>query len=252
MSLRGARVVAAVSALFWAMPMFGLVDLLVVLVNDPDWRESYLLESGWGVLFGILVALPLAVFAARPRVGAGVVVAELGAVAVAMAAAALWTGYWPQLVPAAMVAGDAVLLGAVAKVRPAAPPVDRVLRVLVVAGAVIGGAYAAGLVDAHPMYRPDITNGLDHLPMQVTVGLAMITVGAVAAGAVGGRAAGWRLPVWTLAGSIGWVGGWSVVHPDVPGSMDTALGAAAICWAVLFAVAAEWRARRTTSAQVGA
>ena len=250
MSLRGARVVAGVSALFWAVPMFGLVDLLVVLVNDPDWRESYLLEAGWGVLFCILVAAPLAVYAARPRVGAGVVVAELGAVAAAMAVAALWTGYWPQLVPAAMVAGDAVLLGAVAKVRPAAPPVDRVLRVLVVAGAVIGGAYAAGLVDAHPMYRPDITNGLDHLPMQVTLGLAMITVGAVAAGAVGGRAAGWRVPVWTLAVAVGWVGGWSVVYPDVPGSIDTGLGVAAVAWAVAFAGAAEWRARRTVPAAV--
>lgn len=252
MSLRGARVVAGVSALFWAVPMFGLVDLLVVLVNDPGWRESYLLEAGWGAIFAILVAVPLGVYAARPAVGAGVVVAELGAVAVAMAAAALWTGYWAQLVPAVMVAGDAALLGAVARVRPAAPPVDRFLRVLVVVGAVIGGAYAAGLVEEHPMYRPDITNGLDHLPMQVTLGLVMITVGAVAAGAVGGRTAGWRLPVWTLALAVGWVGGCSVAYPDVPGSMDTGLGMAAIVWAVLFAGVAEWRARRTTPAEVRA
>jgi hypothetical protein len=130
--------------------------------------------------------------------------------------------------------------------------VDRFLRVLVVAGAVVGGAYAAGLVDAHPMYRPDITNGLDHLPMQVTLGLVMITVGAVAAGAVGGRARGWRVPVWTLAPAVGWVGGWSVVYPDVPGSMDTGLGLAAVVWAGLFAGVAEWRTRRTTPAQVPA
>ena len=65
-SLRGARVVAGLSALFWAVPMFGLVDLLVVVVNDPGWRESYLLEAGWGVLFAVLVAGPLAVYAVRP------------------------------------------------------------------------------------------------------------------------------------------------------------------------------------------
>jgi len=237
--------VAGLSALFWTVPMFGLVDLLVVLVNDPGWRESYLLEAGWGALFAILVAAPLAVFAFRPVVGAGVVVAELVAVAVAMAAAALWCGYWAQLVPAAMVAGNAALLAAAARVRPGAPPVDRVLRVLVVAGAVVGGAYSAGLVDAHPMPQPDITNGLDHLPMQVAVGLCVITVGAVAAGALGGRFAGWRVPAWTLATATGWLGGWSLVYPDVPGSMDTGLGAAAVAWAVAFAVAAEWRARRT-------
>ena len=246
MNLKAARIVAGVSALFWAVPFFGLVDLLVVLVNDPDWRESYLLETGWGVLFTLLVAAPLVAFTVRPAVGGGIVVAQLLAVAVAMAAAALWTGYWAQLVPAAMVAGDAVLVGALAGVRYGAPPVDRALRLLVVAGAVLGGAFSAGLVDSYPSPRPDITLGLDHLPMQVSLGLTMITVGAVAAGAVGGRAAGWRVPVWTLAVAIGWVGGWSVVYPDVEGSMGRGLGAAAVAWAVAFAGVAEWRARRTT------
>jgi hypothetical protein len=245
-SLRVARTVAGVSALFWAVPFFGLVDLLVVLVNDPDWRASYLLETGWGVLFAVLVAAPLAAFAVRPGLGAGVVVAQLLAVAVAVAAAALWTGYPVQLVPAALLAGDAVLVGALAGVRPVAPPVDRVLRLLVVAGAVIGGAFSAALVDHHPSARPDITLGLDHLPMQVSLGLAMITVGAVAAAAVGGRSRGWRLPVWTLAPGVAWLGGWSVVYPDLEGSMGRGLGAAAVAWAVVFLVTAEVRVRRTT------
>jgi hypothetical protein len=87
--------------------------------------------------------------------------------------------------------------------------------------------------------------------MQVSLGLAVITVGAVGAGAVGGRAAGWRVPVWTLAGSIGWVGGWSVVYPDLEGSMGSGLGVAAVGWAVAFAVTAEWRGRRRTPATSG-
>jgi hypothetical protein len=240
-----ARSVAGVSAAFWAVAFFGLIDLLVVVVNDPGWRGSYLLESGWGVIFTFLVAVPLAVYAVRPAVGAGVVVAQLLAVALAMVAAALWTGYLPQLVPAALVAGDGALVGALAGVRYAAPPLDRALRMLVVAGAVGGGAFAASVVDGFPSPRPDITLGLDHLPMQASLGLVVITLGAVAAGAVGGRAAGWRVPVWTLVVSIGWVGSWSVVYPDLEGSMGRGLGAAAVAWAVLFAVIAEWRVRRT-------
>jgi hypothetical protein len=242
-----ARIVAAVTALFWALPMFGLIDLLVVVVNDPDWHASYLLETGWGVLFAVLVAAPLLVYVVRPALGAGVVVVQLLAISVAIAAAALWTGYLPQLVPALLVAGNGAALAVLARVRWAAPPIDAVLRILVVAGAVLGGAFAAASVDNHPMPDPDITMGLDHLPMQAALGLAVITVGAVAAGAVGGRAAGWRVPVWTLTLAVGWTGCWSVVYPDVPGSMDRGLGVAAVGWAVLFASAAEWRVRRTTS-----
>lgn len=246
MNLKAARIVAGLSALFWAFPMFGLIDLLVIVVHDPSWRESYLLETGWGAIFGILVAAPLTIFAVRPAVGAGVVVAEMVAVSVAMAVAALWTGYLAQLVPAALVAVSAGLVGALARVRFSAPPVDRALRLLVVAAAVLGGAYSAALVEDHPMFRPDITNILDHLPMQATLGLAMITVGAVAAGAVGGQVAGWRVPVWTLAVAIGSVGWSSVVYPHLPGSMGRGLGAAAVAWAVAFAGVAEWRSRRTT------
>lgn len=250
MHVTAARIVSAVTALFWALPMFGVIDLLVVVVNDPGWHDSYLLETGWGVLFTVLVAAPLAVFAVRPAVGAGVVVAQLLAVAVAVAAAALWTGYLPQLVVGLLLAGNGAAVAALTRVRWAAPPVDAVLRLLVVAAAVLGGAFAARSVDAHPMTHPDITLGLDHLPMQASLGLAMITVGAVAAGAVGGGAAGWRVPVWTLSLAVGWTGCWSVVYPGVPGSMGVGLGVAAVAWSVLFAAAGEWRARRTTSRRV--
>lgn len=251
-SPRGARAIAALSGMVWLVLFFGLADLLVVVVNDPGWRESYLLEAGWGVLFGLLVAVPLLAYAIRPSIGSGVVVAQLLAVAAAVAAAAVWSGHPGQLVPAALVSGNALMLGVVAGVRYVPPPVDGALRLLVIAGAVGGGAFAAGLVENHPMVHPDITWGLDHLPMQAAIGLVVVSLGAVAAGAVGGRAAGWRVPVWTLVGSIGWLGWWSAVYPDVPGSMDTGLGRAAVIWAVAFAGTAEWRARRTAPEAIAA
>ena len=251
MNLVGTRIVAGVVALFWLVGFFGLIDLLVVVENDPDWHDSYLLEAGWGALFTFLVAGPQLALAARRSVAPGVVVAELLAVAVAITGAALWSGSLPLLVAAVLVAANALLLGAMSEVRRAFPPLDRALRILVVVGAALGGAFAARVLADHPMAEPDITNGLDHLPMQAALGLAMATVGAVAAAAVGGRVPGWRVPVWTLALAVGWVGGWSIVYPDLAGSMGAGLGVAAVAWAVLFAGVAEWRARRRTPATSG-
>ena len=248
MHLLAARAVAGVSALFWGIAFFGLADLLVVVVNDPDWRDSYLLEAGWGVLFTFLVAVPLVAVAVRPT--QGVHLAQLLAVAVAIAAAAVWSGYLPQLIPAALVAGNALVIAALTGARFVGPPLDPMLRWLVVAGAVGGGAFAAMAVDNHPMTVPDLTWGLDHLPMQAAVGLAVITVGMVATAGVGGRVSGWRVPVWTLAATVGWVGYWSTAYPDVEGSLGRGFGWSAVAWAVAFVVVAESQARRTASADV--
>ncbi|QNN52566.1 hypothetical protein [Nocardioides mesophilus] len=250
MRTAASRIFAVLTAAFWAVGFFGTIDLLVVMFFDDSWRESYLLETGWGTLFTVLVAAPLLVHAVRPRTG-GLVAAQLLAVAVAIAAAAVWTGYLPQLVPALLLAANAAGLAALSRAHAAAPPIDGWLRWLVVAGAVLGGAFAAACVDTYPSLSPDITLGLDHLPMQAALGLAVITLGAVAAAAVGGRVPGARLPVWTLAGSVAWVGWWSTAYPDLEGSMGRGLGTAAIAWGCAFAAAAEWRLRRS-AVRVGA
>ena len=241
-----ARVVAALGSVLFAGVLFGLIDLATVLVNDPDWTGSYLLEAGWGALLSLLVAVPLAGLALRPR--RGILVAQLVAVAVAMAVAAVWAGSTRQVVPATVVVVLAALVGQLAGHRLHPLPLDRALRWLAVLGAVGGGTFAARVLDGYPTPEPDITMGLDHHPMQAALGLAVATVGAVAAAGVGGRAAGWRLPVWTLAVAVGWVGAWSTVYPDVPGSAGGTLGAVAVAWAVAFAAVAEWRVRRTATA----
>jgi hypothetical protein len=238
-----ARLLAALGAVFFALPFFGVVDLLVVLVNDPDWRTSYLLEAGWGVLFTVLVAAPFAGLAFRPE--RGLLVAQLVAVSVALAAATLWSAYAPALVPAVLVVVLATGVGQLAGIRPRAVPLDRWLRWIVVLGAVGGGAFATRVVGEYPAAEPDITWGIDHHPVQAAVGLALVAVAAVAAAGVGGRVAGWRVPVWTVALGAGWLGAWSIGYPDVPGSAGRDLGTAALAWAVLFAVTAEVRVRCT-------
>ncbi len=241
-----ARVVAGLGSVFFAVVFFGLVDLQTVLRHDPGWRESYLLETGWGVLFTLLVAVPLGALAARPH--RGILLAQLVAVSVAIAAATLWSGYAPLLVPATVVVVLAAAVGQLAGHRPRGLPLDRALRWLAVLGAFGGGAFATRVLAEYPAAQPDVTWGLDHHPMQAALGLGVATVAAVAAAGVGGRAAGWRVPVWTLGAGAAWAGGWSVAYPDVPGSAGTVLGAGAFAWGLAFAGVAEWRVRRTVPA----
>ncbi len=162
---RTARAVAALSAAFWVLPFFGLIDLVVIFLNDPEWKADYLLELGWGLLFTVLVGAPL--LAGAVRGVTGLLVAQLFAVALAVVAAALWTGYLPQLVPAAVLALDAALLAWLAGLRGRGVALDPWLRVVVVVGAVGAGAFAAATVAAFPASEADVTWGLDHEPMQV-------------------------------------------------------------------------------------
>ena len=53
----GARLIAAVSAVVWGLLFFGVIDLLVAVEHTPGFYESYLLETGWGLLYTFLVAL---------------------------------------------------------------------------------------------------------------------------------------------------------------------------------------------------
>ena len=104
-----------------------------------------------------LIAAPLVALAVRPT--QGVHLAQLLAVAVAVTAAAVWTGYLPQLVPAVLVAVNALVIAALTGGTVRGSAAGPWLRWLVVAGAVGGGAFAAMAVDNHPMTVPDITWG---------------------------------------------------------------------------------------------
>ncbi len=110
-----ARTLAVVTALFWAVPFFGLVDLAVPILETPGFYEAYLLETGWGVLYTFLVAMPLLVLAVAPRwvlplLGLAVVAASLAVTAVVAAS-------WVQLALAAAIALNAGLLATLVRHR---------------------------------------------------------------------------------------------------------------------------------------
>jgi hypothetical protein len=70
MQMRGgvvaARVLAVAGALFWGILWFGLIDLLVVVLQDERFHEDYLFESGWGLLYLLLVTVPWSCWPSGP------------------------------------------------------------------------------------------------------------------------------------------------------------------------------------------
>ncbi len=87
----GARVVAARAVVFWGLLWFGLIDLLVVIEQDERFHEHYLFESGWGLLYLVVVAVPLVVLAMRP--GDPIACAQLVVATAAVLLGALWVSH---------------------------------------------------------------------------------------------------------------------------------------------------------------
>ncbi len=226
---------AVLLALFWALPWFGLIDLLVVVEQDQLFAQDYLMESGWGLLYVVLVTVPLVALAWRP--GRRVPLDQLWACTAAVLVGGVWGYAWPQLVTGlglAVSAGLLEWLGHAPRPRLVAP--DRVLGVLALLALVAAVPYGAPLA-RNTTRVEDITNGVSHYPMQAALGLALAGVAGVAALHRS------RLPVWTAAGCAAWLGVESVVYPDLVASLGVLGGWAALAWAVALVVAGE-RARR--------
>src|SRR4051794_40526977 len=81
------RVAAVILAVWWGLVFFGLIDLLAFL-QGPEFHDSILLSTGWGLLFLFLVAGPLSVLALRPGSAASSASAQIGCVTVALVVAA--------------------------------------------------------------------------------------------------------------------------------------------------------------------
>jgi hypothetical protein len=84
-----ARAVAAIGAVFWVWLFFGVQDTLTVFVEGQDFAAHYVMESGWSLLFLLLVATPLIGLACRPH--SPVLAAAVIAVAPGSAGAGLAT-----------------------------------------------------------------------------------------------------------------------------------------------------------------
>lgn len=231
-----ARVVAVLAAVFWGFLWFGLIDLLVVVEQDERFHEHYLLESGWGLLYLVLVTVPLLVLARRP--GEPVALAQLAVATLAVLVGAVWGVAWPQLwngLGLVLTVGLLAWLGRARPVRWHRP--DPVLAVLAVAGLPAAVVYGAPLA-RNTTDVEDITNGVSHYPMQASLALAV--VGLVALAAVTRS----RLPAWTAAFSAVWLGVESVVYPDLKASLGTTGGALTAAWGLLVVAAVEVARRR--------
>jgi hypothetical protein len=232
-----ARVLAVAGALFWGILWFGLIDLLVVVEQDERFHQHYLFESGWGLLYLVLVTVPLVVLAARP--GAPVALAQLAVVTVAVLVGALWAGAWPQLWNGLGLALTVAVLAWSGRGRlPRGRRPDPLLAVLAVvalpAAVVYGGPLARDTTDL-----ADITNGVSHHPMQASLALAIAALAGLAATTRS------RLPAWTAGFSALWLGVESVVYPDLRGSLGAVGGSLGAVWGVLVIVGVQVARRRT-------
>jgi len=235
-----ARVVAVLAAVLWGFFWFGLIDLLVVVTQDERFHEHYLLESGWGLLYLVLVTAPLVVLARRP--GEPVALAQLAVATLAVLAGGVWGAAWPQLWNGLGLVLTVVLLAWLGRgrlVQWRRP--DPVLAALAVVGLPAAVVYGAPLA-RNTTDVEDITNGVSHYPMQASLALAV--VGLVALAAVTRS----RLPAWTAAFSAIWLGVESVVYPDLRASLGTTGGVLTVVWGVLVVAAVQVVRRRRLTA----
>ena len=223
-----------------------MIDLLVRFVPVDDFYDTYLLETGWGVLYFILVTVPLLSVAFVPALTSPVTQVALAGCAVAVAA--VLTTTWLQLWPAGgllMIAGLLFVLGgrstyrpSVAEPRPTslATRIDIPTLLLAVAAAVPLIWFAAEMVTSAREGRypnDDITVGLNHWPMQTALPLTILAT----AGLTALRQSGWQVSAWTVVAGTAWMGVFSVAYPHHAGSFGLPGGSGAILWSALFAAA---------------
>lgn len=231
-----ARVVAGVLAAFWALGWFGLFDLLVVLLQDKAFDAVYLLQSGWGLLYLVLVAGPMAVLCLRP--GRRVAIDQVWVCAAVVLAGGVWGYDGCQLLTGLGLAVSAGLVEWLGRgPRPRWTGVDPVMAVLALLALVAAVAYGDPLA-RNTTGTEDVTNGVSNYTMQATVALAIACVALLAA------ARRSRLPLWTAAFCAAWLGLESVVYPDLVGSLGVLGGCAAVAWAVVLGLSGERRLRR--------
>jgi len=237
-----ARIVTIVVALFWGVPFFGVIDLITVPIQDETFYQHYLLETGWGLLYTLLVMVPLILWAVRPRWR--VFPHQVFVVAAAVLLAGLLTPA-PRQVLVAFLLALSVVPSLVASRPPAPDPrlgfrgLDRTLLVLAALAAVGAAIYAVQMIAAARAGKPDDdTWGLMHLPMQAGFGLALAGTAATTLLATRTHVAGWRLSTLPTAVCAVWFGVVSIVYPDHLGSVGQPAGVAVIVWGVVWSAVA--------------
>ena len=225
--------IAAVSAVLWGFLDFGIIDLATAVFRDPDFAQHYVLETGWGVLYLVLVAGPFAALAVRPRTG--LLLWQLGVVAVALTLAALVAGQPGHLVPATAIGATAALLWWLADAE--APVLTwrwDPAAVVAALGALPWCWYAVRM--ARSTFNDEITNGLTHYPAQGALGFAL-ALGAVLIAVAATGTPGRVVATCLLSSAAFLLGVESAVNPTLVGSLGTAGGLLAAGWSLAFLLA---------------
>jgi len=249
----GARAFAGGSSLFWTLVFMGVVDLAVPIQETPGFYESYLLETGWGVLYTLLVGAAFVSLAVRP--GMVMPLTQVGIVAVCVAVTAVAAGSWIQLVPGLLLGLNCYVflrLGRYRRVRGNwyPPRLDPLVGALALGLVPLGVLFAVDMVNGFREGRPpldDDTWYIDHWPMQAAFALAAAGVAVAVAAGVRNRSSGTAVSAGCVAVAVGWFGYWSATYPNHAGSAGEAGGTGLIGWAAAFVVVVAWRlARRRT------
>lgn len=241
-----ARTLAIGSGLFWGVLFFGLIDLAVPVAKTYGFFDSYLLETGWGVLYTFFVAAAFVSLAVRPWMVMPLVQVALVAVSVAVTAVA--AGSWVQLVPALLLAlnGYAYVAGRSVTSFAGGPraTLDPVVGALAILAVPPSLWFAVDMVIGFREGRPpldDDTWGIDHWPMQAALALALAAVAVAIAAGVRARWSGTGVSAACVAVAAAWFGYWSVIYPSHAGSAGQMWGMGLIGWAFAFIVGVVWR-----------
>ena len=225
------RCLAGVYALLWLLPGFAVIDLTVTW--DSSW--PVMLEAGWGLLFGALVAPPFAALAVVPDFPAALV--QLATACTSIALAAAFSLSWETAVLGAVLAAQLLTITLGGPRWSLGPPqLSWPLLVVAVVGSVPWIAYAFRMFAADRASRPDrdITLGVDHYSVQGALALTMVALTYLAAV--------WPGRLWAamlgVAVSAAYLGIVSLAHPGTAAGFGAGWSWAVIAWAVAVAVTA--------------
>lgn len=241
-----ARALAVLGLLVWWIGLMGPIDLTVPIYQPPLFEDAYLVETGWGLFYTVLLGAPTIALVTRPRaVGPAL---QVLVCAGALVLAALVSTDLGQLVPAALalglVAGVRALAGAPAReLRSAVRRPGRGDRAATALAALAVVPALAYLVDMGRAYRADrypvdITQFLNHWPVQGAFAVAV--VGLVGLAVVTGR----RAPAVTAGLGAVWFGVASILFADQAGGFGRVGGGTAVAWGIAV-LAAAWLRGRT-------
>jgi hypothetical protein len=230
------RVAAGALAVCWGFVFYGLIDLLAFL-QGPEFHDSILLSTGWGLLFLFLVAGPLTVLAVRAGSVSSAASAQIACVAAALVIAAFLSQSAGYLVAAAGMAVTVVLVtvfGATSVAAALSTWRWSTLPAVMVALAVVPLAHYAWVSASNTgtSVTTDDTFGLDHWPAQAALAIAALLIAALAAG----HPRGWQVPTWSLAASGAWFAVACWLEPHLVGTVSRPWAAALLVWSVAFAV----------------